>query len=193
MAYLWFMAVVMVLSRSPELLTLFGIQAAPAPLAPALTEDLPLTELPPATSPWLAWAVALGLTAAVVAFLVGAVWLVWTRLPRPSGFLEELAKEAGQAVAALEGGANLNDTIIRCYVEMSRVLRVERNLARESAMTPREFEKRLGEAGLPESSVCRLTRLFEAVRYGAKQTGEQEKQQAISCLTAIVEACRSKP
>jgi hypothetical protein len=51
----------------------------------------------------------------------------------------------------------------------------------------------LEEAGLPGKHVQQLTRLFEQVRYGAKVSDEQKERQAIACLTAIVEACRSLP
>jgi hypothetical protein len=58
-------------------------------------------------------------------------------------------------------------------------------------MTPREFEMRLEEAGIPTTQVRRLTRLFEEVRYGDKRLGEQEERQAIVSLTSIVRFCRS--
>ena len=105
--------------------------------------------------------------------------------------MEQLAKEAKGALDALKGGAELRDTVMRCYFEMSRVVSEERGIRRERAMTPREFEERLGELGLPERHVVQLTRLFEGVRYGSKETGEREADQAVASLSAIVDACRS--
>jgi len=76
---------------------------------------------------------------------------------------------------------------------MSRILSQERGIQRHHDMTPREFERRLAAVGLPERHVRQLTRLFERVRYGAREAGEAEEQQAITCLTVIAEACRRAP
>jgi hypothetical protein len=80
---------------------------------------------------------------------------------------------------------------MRCYYEMSRVLRQQRGIRRHQAMTPREFATFLEEAGLPTEAVRRLTELFEQVRYGAKSPGRDEGAQALACLETIVEFCRS--
>ena len=79
---------------------------------------------------------------------------------------------------------------MRCYYDMVRVLNEERGITRPRAMTPREFEERLRELGIPDEPVRRLTRLFEEVRYGAKTPGESEEEQAIFCLNAIVWASK---
>jgi hypothetical protein len=91
---------------------------------------------------------------------------------------------------ALQTGADVQDTVIRCYLEMSRVLAEQRGLRRAEAATPREFELQLKEAGLPEAQLEQLTRLFEAVRYGAKVAGERQQRQAVDCLAGIVKACQ---
>jgi hypothetical protein len=57
-------------------------------------------------------------------------------------------------------------------------------------MTPREFEARLATAGLREDHIQRLTRLFEAVRYGTQSPGKREEREAVDCLTAIVRFCK---
>jgi hypothetical protein len=102
-----------------------------------------------------------------------------------------LAGPAEEAIAAIRVGADLKDTVMRCYFEMGRVLREQRGISRDQAMTPREFEQYLAQEGLPRKPVGQLTRLFEMVRYGAKAVGKREELQAIDCLTAIVNACRS--
>ena len=140
---------------------------------------------------WVALAMAIGLALFVSAVLVTTAWLIWRSRFKPPDSLEQLAREAQGALDALKGGADLKDTVIRCYFEMSRVLSEERGIRRERAMTPREFERRLGELGLPEQHVVQLTRLFEGVRYGSRVTGEREADQAVASLTAIVDACRS--
>jgi hypothetical protein len=76
---------------------------------------------------------------------------------------------------------------------MTRVLITQKGIAREAAMTPREFETALAETGLPRESVRRLTRLFEDVRYGTMMPGRREELVAVDCLTDIVEACGDTP
>jgi hypothetical protein len=130
------------------------------------------------------------LTALILLALFAVGWTIWRRTrPRSNGQLEMLALEAREAVQNLQQGADLKDTVMRCYVEMSRILSEERGIQRDEAMTPREFERHLHAAGLPPAPVERLTRLFETVRYGAQTADASEEQEAIHCLTAIAEAC----
>jgi hypothetical protein len=115
-------------------------------------------------------------------------WLRWQRNRRKGAPLELLAEEAQQALARLQGGHNLKDTIMRCYAEMSQTLQKERGVERQQAMTPREFELHLAQSGLRDEHIRQLTRLFENVRYGAKTPGQREEQEAVACLQAIVQA-----
>jgi hypothetical protein len=186
---IWIVAIYLVMRSRPEFFPEMQLEAQlelPSADARMLSLDFPAD--PPW---WIAWAMAIGLALFVSAVLVGAVYLVWRLRQEPTGSLEQLAREAQGAVDALKGGADLKDTVIRCYFEMSRVLSEEQGIRRERAMTPREFEVRLGELGLPERHVVQLTRLFEGVRYGSKATGEREADQAVASLSAIVDACRS--
>ena len=106
--------------------------------------------------------------------------------------MERLADEAQDAIDAIHAGGNIRDTVIRCYVQMTQVLAVERNLRREEDMTPHEFEQiLLTKLKLPETPVHRLTSLFEAVRYGDYHPGKREEMEAIDSLTAIASACKS--
>jgi hypothetical protein len=140
---------------------------------------------------WAVLGTAIGLALLLAAGLVGVFWIMWQRGRRAGSPLEQLAEQAEGAIGALQAGADLQDTVMRCYFEMSRVLREQRGIRRDVAMTPREFEQYLSEEGLPEKQVGRLTRLFERVRYGAQAVGKREELEAIDCLTAILEACRS--
>lgn len=166
--------------------------SSPGPLAEANT--LPAVEsmldstanAPQWLIPLTTWALAVLVTAG----LFGVVWFFWRRSHPVASPLEGLAQEAQDALAALEAGADLRDTVMRCYFEMSRVLRERRGIRRAAATTPREFEKQLRQAGLPQTHVERLTTLFERVRYGARIPDEGEERQAVDCLTAIVEVCK---
>jgi hypothetical protein len=133
-----------------------------------------------------------GVSILLIALVLGSVWLTWRRLARmrltPGNPLELLAQEAELALKGLQAGSDLKDTIMRCYFEMSQILKKERGLQRQQAMTPREFEQYLAESGFASEHIQRLTRLFEGVRYGSKSPGRQEEQEAVACLRAIVQS-----
>jgi hypothetical protein len=161
-------------------------QAVPQDIPP--TPDVVYT---PEPRQWLIFAATIGIALLLAAFLVGLGWYIWRRRQQPSPSLDKLAREAQDAIDAIEAGADLKDTVIKCYFEMMKALKEQRGIQRQRAMTPREFEAELEELGVPTTQVRRLTRLFEAVRYGNKQLGEQEERQAVISLTSIVRSCRS--
>jgi hypothetical protein len=74
---------------------------------------------------------------------------------------------------------------------MSQVLSEQRGVSRESAMTPHEFERVLIKLGFPSEPIRTITHLFEEVRYGSIQQGENGMQRAISSLNAIRSYCNS--
>jgi hypothetical protein len=164
-------------------------------LPPAMEDTAPALDAEAAIDPpsWAVWITTLVLGVLLAGGLVMAAWLVWRRTRAPATPLEQLARQAQDAIDSLLDGADLRDTVIRCYLAMSRTLQKHKGIWRDEDMTPREFETSLAEAGLPGEHVGKLTRLFEAARYGAKVPQAEEAQQAIRCLTAIVEACRSAP
>jgi hypothetical protein len=96
-----------------------------------------------------------------------------------------LAREAEQAVQALQAGQELKDTVMNCYLKMNRLLQQQRGIHREKTMTPREFESYLAEIGLKSDHIRRLTRLFEQVRYSPSLASPREEQEAVACLRAI--------
>jgi hypothetical protein len=185
---LWLVALYLFLRAQPFILNR-GTEAEP-PEASSLREAVPDVEFVADSPPWLVLVTTLGLAVLAAGMLVGFVWFIWRRR-RSESPLEQLAQEAQEALHALQAGADLRNTVLRCYLEMSRVLREQRGIARAEGMTTREFERHLEEAGLADEHVRRLTRLFEEVRYGARVPGQQQERQAIACLTAIVEACQS--
>jgi hypothetical protein len=170
-----------------------GITPVEPPLAAQPTPP-PLAAPPPVTPPeyiaappqWLVLTISLLVGLVVVA----AIWLVarLSRRAEPENTLAQLAHEAQSALASLEAGAGLRNAVLRCYAEMARVLSGQRGVQTDKTMTPREFETRLAAAGLRDEHIRRLTRLFEAVRYGQREPGEREEREAVECLSAIVAA-----
>lgn len=163
-----------------EIPTVEGVEALPEAAIPAIPEPPPFITDPPI---WLTWAVEV---AVALAFFV-LLWYLWLRLrpkPDPQSLLVD---EAASALAELEAGGDLRDVVLRCYAQMSAVLKENHRVERRQAMTPREFEVQLAAAGLGDEHIHRLTRLFEAVRYGTQSGTGKTAQEASDCLQAIVQ------
>ncbi|HLF28693.1 MAG TPA: DUF4129 domain-containing protein [Anaerolineae bacterium] len=160
-----------------------------APLDAAPTPDLAATpevigEFAARPPEWLVFMFSLSL----IALAAGVAWLLWRRAHPPAPLFEQVAHEAQQALTELRAGGDVKDVVLRCYLEMSLAINAQRGVRRQPGMTPREFERRLAGIGFPPDPVQRLTRLFERARYGSKVAGAREQNEAIACLTAIVEA-----
>lgn len=154
-------------------------------------DGLPVSVFDETPPPWVTLAVILLGAGLLVALLAAAYWVYQQRSrPLVDAHLEALAEAAQQTVTAIHAGGDLKTSVIACYREMSRVVQEQRGIARDVAMTPREFEDVLIRQGLPGESVRTLTRLFESVRYGSIATGGREEAQAVACLTEIAAACR---
>jgi hypothetical protein len=148
------------------------------PVTPTLVADPPQ---------WL----VVTITLAFIILILGVIWFVWQRRPWRTTLespKQLLALEARRAIETLQAGSDLKDTVLRCYQEMSQVLKEQRGIQRQKGMTPREFEKHLVEIGLRDEHIRRLTRLFEGVRYGDNVSSERDKREALDCLRAIVRA-----
>ncbi|HVN52866.1 MAG TPA: DUF4129 domain-containing protein [Anaerolineaceae bacterium] len=158
--------------------------SGPEILPPAVEHLGPPLSPPPANLIWLIWA-GLGVMAALF-----VAWFLWGRRSQkpPDPFL----LEAEWALRAIQSGQNLGDVIIHCYLNMSLILQQNQEIVREEAMTAREFERLLGERGVPPAPVYQLTRLFEAARYSARLSGPEDEKRAIESLNAIVQYCREK-
>jgi hypothetical protein len=143
-------------------------------------------------SPWLDVGICLGLALVLAVLITILAWGIYRASREAAGdATARLADEAQDALDALLAGGNIRDTVIRCYIQMTQVLAKERNVRREEAMTPREFQEiLLTKLKLPETPVRRLTNLFEAVRYGDYRPGKREEMEAIDSLTAIAAACK---
>ena len=167
---------------------IFGGTQGPSPQDPAAA-PMP-TFVPPQVSPAFSY---------LISFIFALVWIgvAWVlyrgwkqyvarNSQRP---LEEIARIARSSLNDLTSGRNSSDVIINCYLRMSDVVSSTRHLHRKTAMTPLEFALHLEQAGLPGDAVKRLTRLFEGVRYGARKSGPQDINEAVSCLKTILHYC----
>jgi hypothetical protein len=144
----------------------------------------------PETPDWLVTVAGIGLALLIVSGSAAIVWLIarqkfFTSVP------QEISLEARAAIEALEAGGEFQDVILRCYARMSQVLSEQRGVHRESAMTPHEFERLLIKLGFPSEPIRTITHLFEEVRYGSIQQGENGMQMAVSSLNAIIYYCKS--
>ena len=117
------------------------------------------------------------------------VMMARRRRPEPNVMIE-LATQAEEAIDALITGENLRETILLCYRRMTEIAAKHRNLPREISVTPHEFETLLVANGMPANSVHELTRLFEDVRYGDQNVGEEDRERAITALRVILAVSR---
>jgi len=144
---------------------------------------------PPPETPWLSYFVSF-LIILGIAIMVWSLYRTWQALSqRPPGALTDIARIARSSLRDLSSGHESTDVIMNCYFRMSDVVADKKNLQRGSGVTPAEFAVRLEQAGLPGDSVRRLTRLFERVRYGEQKAGPKDINEAVACLTAILQYC----
>jgi len=142
---------------------------------------------PPVEIPWISYIVSFAITLGF-AFVGWKLWNLGTR-PQPRVIRRNIANIARDTLDQIADGWDFGDTVTNCYVRMTDAVKDVRGLERQEGMTPSEFAVRLETAGLPGEPVNRLTRLFEAVRYGAKKPDELETRNAIICLNDIIAAC----
>jgi hypothetical protein len=129
----------------------------------------------------------------IIGFVLGASFLVIKVLQRQMGSAqvqEQLGQEAQNAVNALNAGENLKNVILRCYLQMTRALQDAQGMERNNDMTVREFENWLELKGVPRIPVRQLTQLFEKVRYGKLQLGENDERMGVESLNEIIIYCR---
>jgi len=152
--------------------------ARTAPIPPVAGERLPAFVAQPPQ--WLTMAISVCLAA----LLIAGIWFFWRRGRKMADPVVALAQEA---LASIQSGGDVHDTVLRCYLDMSRVLGEQRGIERQRAMTPREFEQHLAASGVSDQHILLLTRLFEGARYGSQRPSEQDERAAVDCLTAIVQ------
>ncbi len=156
-----------------------------------LPEGTPAAEPIPVDTPpqWVSLLISFIAVSVILLSVAALLWWFWPQRRKGSPLLE-LSHEAEQALEALEQGEELRNVVVRCYVEMGRVVNRMRGIQRAKTMTPREFERQLAQIDLPSEPIAGLTRLFERVRYGTDEVDNVAERQARECLSAIVHACR---
>jgi glucan phosphoethanolaminetransferase (alkaline phosphatase superfamily) len=158
------------------------------PGSPVDTVPAPVFEPPPPSS-----TVSYLISFVFALLFVLTIWFMyraWKKyLAANTSSLKEIANIARSSLRDLSSGGDSSDVIIKCYLRMADVVADKRQLRREQAMTPQEFAMRLERAGLPGDAVQRLTRLFEAVRYGDRKSGPKEVNEAVGCLNTILYYC----
>ncbi len=128
---------------------------------------------------------------AIASLLTLLVWRLYKRFrPKPSPPPIDFTAQAQQSLDALDAGDDLRDTIIRCYRAMLLQAKQADLIADDQTATTLDFENTLISYGLPKHETERLTRLFEAVRYGSHKTSERERLEARDCLSTFIASCQ---
>ncbi len=154
------------------------------------SEDVTEVALEPfsATVPsWLVYGLSL-LAAAVIVWGAVRLWIyLQRRQAERSQTVQRLKRTIQSALDEIRSGGNVQDVILRCYYEMNEAASEKHGITRQEYVTPSEFTERLESIGLPAEQVERLTHLFESVRYGGKQPTSQQEDEAVACLSGIIE------
>ncbi len=190
-AALTFWLLSIIFTRYPNILAQIGINlSALSGEQGETTTAAPVPEfMPPQSASWVAYLLSFTLVALVL-FIAWKIYSFWRELKTSSSDIEaKLAKIARASIADLSAGRESTDVILNCYYRMSDAVSQRKSLDRNASMTPSEFASRLEAAGLPSDAVRTLTRLFESVRYGGQRSDPKMVNEAVACLTSILQHC----
>ena len=179
-------------TRYRDVLAQIGLNLAPlgeTPNVPSNGEPAPVFT-PPQAASWLLYLVSFG----IVALMILVMWklnAIWKEMNAPVTVspMQKLAGIARASLRDLSAGRDSTNVIMDCYYRMSDTVLDKKNIDRNASMTPSEFALQLENAGLPSDAVHRLTRLFESVRYGGHKSDPVAVNEAVTCLTTIVQYC----
>lgn len=144
---------------------------------------------PPPSASWISYLLSFVLLALAL-FIAWKVYSFWKELNAPSDISKtKIAKIARASILDLSAGRESSDVILNCYYRMSDAVSHRKNLNRNASMTPSEFASRLEAEGLPSDAVRALTHLFESVRYGGQRSNPNMVNEAVACLTSILQHC----
>jgi hypothetical protein len=122
--------------------------------------------------------------------LIGGVWLLIRRRPLdpiPSGesVADALSEVAAASIDDLRRESDPRRAVIAAYANMERVL-AQYGFPRGRAEAPFEFLTRiLRQLEVSESSVHRLTELFEYAKFSTHEIDAEMKEQAIDAFAAL--------
>ena len=143
-------------------------------------------EGPPSAPDWLVYLVGVAAGGLLawwgVRLLTGRV-----TLSRRRRLGEELARAAGEAAAELRAGAPVADVVARCWLRMVEILSRRAGVRDAPHLTPEELAQELSRRGFSHQAILLLTRLFEEVRYGHKDS-QSRREEALDALAAIERA-----
>lgn len=143
--------------------------------------------------PWMLALIIIGAAVLIAAITFYGLKTLFGNGPKTDDHFQDLADQAQAALNVIEAAKiDFDDVVIRCYAEMSQTLQAENGIQRAQAMTTHEFEQELLAKGFPTQPVRQLTQLFEQVRYGHQQPGEDAKQIATDSLREIIDFCRGQ-
>jgi hypothetical protein len=147
--------------------------------------------VPPTSTSWIAYLLSFGIFALLL-FLAWKAYILWKSISAPEPVIarDRIAKIARASIIDLSAGRESTDVILNCYYRMGDAVSHRKNLDRNASMTPSEFASRLVSAGLPSDAVRTLTQLFESVRYGGRRSDPHMVNEAVDCLTSILQYCR---
>jgi hypothetical protein len=182
----------MLFSRYPDILSQLGLSLSPrsgTPLTGSNGAPVPVFT-PPQSASWITYLVSFGI-AVLLIILVWRLNVIWKQLSAPvnTSPIKKLAGIARASLRDLSSGKDSTDVIMNCYYRMSDVVWDKKQINRNASVTPSEFALHLEQAGLPGDAVRRLTRLFESVRYGGYKSDPSTVNEAIICLTTILQHC----
>jgi hypothetical protein len=185
---LWFIVLYLLRERLPILAPLQQALTSDNPAADMTAIDLPMKGFVSYSPEWLLYLLSgAGIIAGVLLIRYFYKNYVETRFK-----YHELIEQAQTALNEIRSGSEINNTIIRCYANMCKLLDHEKGIRRHVSMTSREFEQNLVKIGIPEAPIRELTRLFEKVRYGSQLDTQLERESAISCMEAIIHSSRTQ-
>jgi hypothetical protein len=179
-------------TRYRDVLAQIGLNLAPlgeTPNLPSNGEPAPVFT-PPQAASWISYLVSFG----IIALMILVMWklnAIWKEMNAPLDIppMKKLAGIARSSLRDLSAGRNSTDVIMDCYYRMSDTVLEKKNMDRRASITPSEFATQLENSGLPSDAVRRLTRLFESVRYGGHKADPATVNEAVTCLTTIVQYC----
>ncbi|MBC7317922.1 DUF4129 domain-containing protein [Candidatus Bipolaricaulota bacterium] len=170
------------LSRLTSTPQLTPPEAGPGPAGPTAEGPDTSREIPGPPN----WAVPLA------AFLVG-LGLALFLGPRLASSLARSRKRravqtvAREAVQELARGLPVSDVVLRAWLRMVEILSARSGFRDQPHLTPREFAENMAKLGFSHEAIIVLTRLFEEVRYGGKES-ETRRDEALAALAALEKA-----